>query len=519
MVAIAAMIAIAAIVQVVFGVSGGSALYFYAGVTAARLADERLAIGAIAAAGIAATLATGVGSSDWSDGLVVGVTVATISLTLFALARLGRANRELQAARRELADLAVAEERTRIARDLHDTLGHSLSVIALKSELARRVLPDDPERAAAEIGDVERVAREALASVRDTVSGYRQPTLAMELAGAREALTAAGIDGDVEPAPEGLPREVDAVLGWAVREGVTNVLRHSDAARARVRVIVDDRVRAVEVEDDGQGVAGAPLGAAPNGARSGTGLDGLRERAATVGGSLEAGPRADGGFRLRVAVPGRARRGTRRVTRVLLAEDQAMVRGALAALLALEPDLEVVAEVGRGDEVVPRALDTRPDVALLDIEMPGLDGLAAAAQLRTAVPACRVVILTTFGRPGYLRRAMEAGATGFLLKDAPATELADAIRRVARGQRVVDPALAVAALSEGANPLSEREREALALAATSGTVADIATSLGLSEGTVRNHLSAAIQKMGARNRAEAARIAADKGWLAPETDA
>ena len=204
--------------------------------------------------------------------------------------------------------------------------------------------------------------------------------------------------------------------------------------------------------------------------------------------------------------------------RILLAEDQAMVRGALAALLSLETDLDVVADVGRGDEVVARALETRPDVALLDIEMPGLDGLAAAAQLRVAVPACRVAIVTTFGRPGYLRRAMEAGATGFLLKDAPATELADAIRRVARGQRVVDPALALTALSEGANPLSEREREALALSATSGTVSDIAAALGLSEGTVRNHLSAAIQKTGARNRAEAARIASDKGWLAPETE-
>lgn len=204
--------------------------------------------------------------------------------------------------------------------------------------------------------------------------------------------------------------------------------------------------------------------------------------------------------------------------RVLLAEDQAMVRGALAALLALEADLEVVGEVGRGDQVVPRALEARPDVALVDIEMPALDGLSAAAQLRAAVPACRVIILTTFGRPGYLRRAMEAGASGFLLKDAPATELADAIRRVARGQRVVDSTLALAALSEGANPLSEREREALALSAASGTVADIAATLGLSEGTVRNHLSAAIQKVGARNRAEAARIASGKGWLAPETD-
>ncbi len=207
------------------------------------------------------------------------------------------------------------------------------------------------------------------------------------------------------------------------------------------------------------------------------------------------------------------------MTRILLAEDQAMVRGALAALLAMERDLEVVAEVGRGDEIVARALATRPDVALLDIELPGLDGLSAAARLRAAVPRCRVVMLTTFGRPGYLRRAMEAGASGFLLKDAPAADLAAAVRRVARGQRVVDPGLALAALSEGANPLSEREREALALTATNGTVADIAGQLGLSEGTVRNHLSAAIQKTGARNRAEAARIASDKGWLAPDTDA
>ncbi len=207
------------------------------------------------------------------------------------------------------------------------------------------------------------------------------------------------------------------------------------------------------------------------------------------------------------------------MTRILLAEDQAMVRGALAALLAMERDLEVVAEVGRGDEIVPAALAARPDVALLDIELPGIDGLSAAAQLRAAVPGCRVVMLTTFGRPGYLRRAMEAGASGFLLKDAPAADLADAVRRVARGQRVVDPALALAALSEGANPLSEREREVLALSATNGTVADIAGRLGLSEGTVRNHLSAAIQKTGARNRAEAARIASDKGWLAPDTDA
>jgi len=207
------------------------------------------------------------------------------------------------------------------------------------------------------------------------------------------------------------------------------------------------------------------------------------------------------------------------VIRVLIAEDQSLVRGAIVALLGLEPDLEVVAEVPRGDEVVPRALETRPDVALLDIEMPGLDGLSAAAQVRNALPSCRVIVVTTFGRPGYLRRAMEAGASGFLLKDAPAAQLAEAIRRVAAGGRVVDPALAIDALADGTNPLSPREREVLSASTETATIAALAQRLSLSEGTVRNHLSAAIQKVGARNRAEAARIAEEKGWLSPDVEA
>lgn len=199
--------------------------------------------------------------------------------------------------------------------------------------------------------------------------------------------------------------------------------------------------------------------------------------------------------------------------RVLLAEDQAMVRGALAALLTLEDDIEIVAQVGRGDEVVTAALASSPDVALLDIEMPGCDGLAAAAALRSQLPSCRVLILTTFSRPGYLRRAMEAGAYGYLLKDAPATQLAQAIRRSMAGEHVVDPTLAAAALSEGNNPLSEREREVLSAAAEGASVLEIAGELALSEGTVRNYLSVAIQKVGAHNRVEAAFIAKQKGWL------
>jgi len=199
--------------------------------------------------------------------------------------------------------------------------------------------------------------------------------------------------------------------------------------------------------------------------------------------------------------------------RVLLAEDQAMVRGALSALLSLEDDIEIVAEASRGDEVLPAALDSLPDVALLDIEMPGGDGLEAAAVLHERLPSCLVVILTTFGRSGYLKRAMESGAVGFLLKDAPASELAEAIRGAMKGERVVDPALAAAVLSEGDNPLTEREREVLAASEGGATIEDIAATLYLSEGTVRNYLSTAIKKLGARNRVEAARLVEKKGWL------
>ncbi|HEY2058675.1 response regulator transcription factor [Amycolatopsis sp. NBC_01480] len=199
--------------------------------------------------------------------------------------------------------------------------------------------------------------------------------------------------------------------------------------------------------------------------------------------------------------------------RLLLADDQELVRQALCALLELEDDFEVVGSVGRGDLVADAALAGRPDVALLDIEMPGLDGLAAAAVLAAQVPDCRVVMLTTFGRAGYLRRAMDAGAVGFVVKDAPAEVLADAIRRVMKGERVVDPALAVATLAAGESPLTARERDVLIAARSGVSVAEIAANLYLSEGTVRNYLSAAIAKTGTRNRMEALRKADERGWL------
>jgi two-component system response regulator DesR len=198
---------------------------------------------------------------------------------------------------------------------------------------------------------------------------------------------------------------------------------------------------------------------------------------------------------------------------VLIAEDQAMVRGALKALLAMEDDIEIAGEVDRTDRVVDVAIQTRPDVALLDIEMPGGDGITAAAALREQLPSCKVLIVTTFGRPGFLRRAMESGASGFMLKDAPAHELALAIRRTMAGDRVVDPGLAAAALSAGVSPLSERERDVLKAGKGGASIAEIARSLFLSEGTVRNYLSSAIQKLEVSNRTEAARLAEEQGWL------
>ena len=216
--------------------------------------------------------------------------------------------------------------------------------------------------------------------------------------------------------------------------------------------------------------------------------------------------------------------------RVLLAEDQNMIREALATLLGLEPDIAVVGQVARGDAVLDAVAaakkgtpdadsnsnsnsDSGVDVVLLDIEMPGLDGLTAAAQLRQRYPEIKIIILTTFGRPGFLRRAMEAGASAFLVKDAPAARLAEVVRRVLAGERVIDPDLAAAALADGINPLTGRERDVLAASADGSVNSEIAAKLSLSEGTVRNYLSACIQKTGARNRAEAVRIAQEKGWL------
>jgi two-component system, NarL family, sensor histidine kinase DesK len=245
----------------------------------------------VGCAGLA--LVTGVLAGDDGNALTIAATTIGIGILMMGFARLLRSNEELLEARDELARLAVAEERLRFSRDLHDLLGHSLSVIVLKAELAERLLPADAERAARHVGDVRDVARAALGEVRDAVSGYRQPTLAAELAGARAALEAAGIAPELDEAEIALPPEAEAVLAWAVREGTTNVIRHSGAGSCRIAVSPGPAEASAEIIDDGNGGAGG----------SGHGLDGLRERVEHLAGRLEAGTAPGGGFRLRVTVP------------------------------------------------------------------------------------------------------------------------------------------------------------------------------------------------------------------------
>jgi two-component system, NarL family, sensor histidine kinase DesK len=270
-------------------------LFIYvAAVAGFRLAPTYAVPAILACAGLAAgTVAVG----DYESGELISYTlyVLGIGFLLLAFARTLHANAELRAAREEIARLAVADERLRFARDLHDLLGHSLSVIALKSELAGRLLDRDPERAAAEVAEIEQVSRDALEEVRETVTGYRKMTLVDELAGAHAALTAAGIEATIERSEAALGPETEAILAWAVREGTTNVIRHSGARRCEIRVRAGLESAAVEVVDDGRG------GEDRDG--DGSGLAGLAERASRRRGHVEAGPRPEGGFRLRVSVP------------------------------------------------------------------------------------------------------------------------------------------------------------------------------------------------------------------------
>jgi two-component system sensor histidine kinase DesK len=291
------LVAIATILIVRDPESGFYPFFFYASTGASALLPPQRAIGLMVIAGVTAGLAIFWVSGDIASAIVQAVSVTIIGVTVFSTAAVRRANRDLVEARHELARLAVADERARIARDLHDTIGQSLSVITLKSELAGKLLPGEPARAKREVEDIERVAREAMASVRETVGGYRRPTLQAELVAAREALAAADIAPSIDAVDEGLPPVVDAVLAWTVREGVTNVVRHSGARQVQIRIGRQGEWAEATIVDDGAGAA------RNDGVGDGSGLVGLSERVRALGGRFEAGPVVGGGFRLDVALP------------------------------------------------------------------------------------------------------------------------------------------------------------------------------------------------------------------------
>lgn len=293
--ALALLPAIAVVLLVAGAPDSFTALFVYVAAATGMLLPPRLAAVVIALAGVGVGV---LGAARGDDDAAIAATVLTvvsIGALMGAFGRVTRVNAELRQTREELATLAVADERLRIARDLHDLLGHSLSVITLKSELASRLVERDPARAAEELDEIQVVSREALAEVREAVKGYRGLALADSLTRARSALAAAGIDCALAGARPALPADVDAVLAWAVREGTTNVIRHSQARHCEIRIRADRETAALEIDDDGSASAAPDPG--------GSGLDGLRERAQRVRGTLEAGARPDGGFRLRVTVP------------------------------------------------------------------------------------------------------------------------------------------------------------------------------------------------------------------------
>ena len=453
---------------------------------------------------------------------IVGIGVLTCRSSASTL----RIMSELDRSRTAHARLSVAEERLRFARDLHDVLGRNLSLIAVQSELAAELARRGDQDAAGQMLQVRQVAHESLREMRAVVSGYRAADLGTELAGAQEVLRSAGMSCRVTGDAAGLPADVQAALGWVVREGTTNIIRHSDATACTIELGILDSPgapRAVTLRMDNDRVH------TPDAGSGGSGLAGLGERLAVLGGSITTGHPRNGHFRLEASLPacgaaavppgpgqagtGVSARDARAVIRVLLADDENLIRTALASLLAIQDDLEVVAQAASGDEALAMARRHRPDVAVLDLQMPGLDGIAVAGQLVTELPACGSLILTSYGRPGHLKRALAAGVRGFLPKTVSAQVLADVVRTVHRGGRYVDPELAADAISAGDSPLTPREADVLELAAGGAPVDEIARRAALTPGTVRNYLSSAAAKLGAANRHEAVQLARSRGWI------
>ena len=508
---------------------GGALIVALTPLLSLRALTALVLVSAAAASGLTASIGRS-GAGAYGDLLfaaslfyafIVGVGVLTCRSSASTL----RIMSELDRSRTEHARLSVAEERLRFARDLHDVLGRNLSLIAVQSELAAELARRGDQDAAGQMLEVRQVAHESLREMRAVVSGYRTADLGTELAGAQDVLRSAGMSCRVIGDAAGLPADVQAALGWVIREGTTNIIRHSDATACTIELHTLDSPgapRAVTLRMDNDRVHTPAAGS------GGSGLAGLGERLAGLGGSITTGHPRNGHFRLEASLPVRRRSGAARpgparhrchtrdaraVIRVLLADDENLIRTALASLLAIQEDLQVVAQAASGDEALAMARRHRPDVAVLDLQMPGLDGIAVAEQLVTELPACGSLILTSYGRPGHLKRALAAGVRGFLPKTVSAQVLADVVRTVHRGGRYVDPELAADAISAGDSPLTPREADVLELAAGGAPVDEIAKRAALTPGTVRNYLSSAAAKLGAANRHEAVQLARSRGWI------
>lgn len=362
-------------------------------------------------------------------GVYSAVMPALYAGALIGGTRLVQLVNELYATRTELAASAVGEERVRLSRDLHDLLGQSLSAISLKGDLALRLLAKDPAAARAEIESLTEVAREALRDTRAIARDEHAVSLSTELDGARSRGS---------PHPPGRGRTAGSSGSRAERTGLGDPRRNHQPAEAQPGPFLRHQL----VAPSGHGTAGDHQRRCPRDRRARLGPVRCRRTGPRgLGNSVGHGPRRT------VPVPRRGPRGGH-VIRVLIAEDMHMIRSALVALLTLEDDMEVVAELERGDTVVATALRVRPDVAVLDIDMPGLDGLTAAEHLHDKLPGCRTLVLTGLSQPGNLLRALKVHVQGFIVKDAPAQTLTDGIRLIARGERVIDPDLVAAALDQ-----------------------------------------------------------------------
>jgi two-component system, NarL family, sensor histidine kinase DesK len=470
--------------------------------------------GVIVAVGLGAMAAAGAvvfdGSVVQNLGFALG-SAAVVWLTGLVLVWLLGLVWAAEAGREAEADLVLAQERLRVSRELHDVLGHRLGIIALKAELAADLAATDPARSAAESGEIREIAAATLAEARRAVHGETVADLATQIASAELVLGSAGIETTIDVDSAQVSPSASRLLAAVVREAVTNILRHSDARKVSITFDGTERCSTLVIVNDG---ARRPKnGTAPDGPSSGTGLAVLAARCATAGGRLVSGPANDGRFARGATTEWHRTAMTDPTIRVLIADDEELIREALVALLERETDIEVVATAADGRQAVDRALAHRPDVAVVDLQMPVVDGVGVVTELSRQLPACAGVILTGHGRPHLLRQALTSGARGFLAKGAPSTALADVVRRVHEGHRYVDPILAADALTAAPSPLTPREGEVLAIAQEDRPIREVARAVFLSPGTVRNYLATITQKLEAGSRAEAYRIARENGWI------